>query len=360
MGLLRFVYILSAEVSFYRQVLRGVMTYARRDPDIAVEVVHLRNGPLESEVLRPFDGVISSHPLVDDQMPIPAITVSNNLASPHGPAVVSDDRAIGQILAQHFAGRGHRRLAYCGGTDLYCRQRAEGFVEAAQKLGIGPVTQFDPRDAIQVLSTLTFPIGVMCSNDGVGAVLARACHKLGLEVPGDVAIAGVDDDDLHAEATNPPLSTVVQRTDRIGALAAELLKRRIGGEPIAPITLVPPGPLIIRESSERFSTSDPLVRRALAIMEKRLTEQVNIDSILLELGVSRRSLETAFRGAFGCSPAKFLANRRIERAKELLAGSDLTNSRIAELSGFGTAVRFNQAFRHAANQTPGAYRRQFR
>jgi DNA-binding LacI/PurR family transcriptional regulator len=75
------------------------------------------------------------------------------------------------------------------------------------------------------LRALPKPVGVFVPNDDWGIQLAQACRQLELLVPEDVALLGVDDDDLYCELTRPRLSSIVLPAEPIGYEAAALLDR---------------------------------------------------------------------------------------------------------------------------------------
>ncbi|HTZ70700.1 MAG TPA: AraC family transcriptional regulator [Acetobacteraceae bacterium] len=77
------------------------------------------------------------------------------------------------------------------------------------------------------------------------------------------------------------------------------------------------------------------------------------------VGLSERQLARAFRAARGCSIGSYIANARIERAKEMLAFSKCVKS-VAHDLGFASDANFNASFRRITGETPGAYRMRVR
>jgi LacI family transcriptional regulator len=203
------------------------------------------------------------------------------------------------------------------------------------------------------------PLGLMTANDDWGSQATALCHRIGRRVPDDIAVVGVDDDDLvGGEMANPPLSSVAHLTDRIGQTGAEMLIRLIHGLPVPAVTLVPAGPLIARQSSQSVAVDDELVVLAIRTMELQLAKAINIDELLRTLNVSRRALELRFRHALGRTPGAELQRLRIERAKLLLSTTRQPIAEVSRLSGFTNATRLNDAFRRHVGTTPSAYRKQ--
>src|SRR5262249_25488052 len=100
--------------------------------------------------------------------------------------------------------------------------------------------------AARWIKKLPKPLGVLAGNDPRGIQLLDACRRTGVAVPEEVAVVGVDNDELVCELAYPPLSSVIPDAFRIGYEAAALLKGLMEGEP-APSAMrtVPPQGLAI-------------------------------------------------------------------------------------------------------------------
>src|SRR5690606_5412521 len=83
----------------------------------------------------------------------------------------------------------------------------------------------DEEDVAQWVASLPKPIGIMACNDIRGQQVLNACRAIGVHVPDEVAVVGVDNDVLLCELCDPPLSSVMPDTHRIGYEAAALLDR---------------------------------------------------------------------------------------------------------------------------------------
>ena len=366
---MRFAYVPDGQSTYYRRVLRGVARFARSRDDVEVQAEHLTSlGAYYALDRVGYDGVIlgsfSERSEEVGRLRTPAISVSNTYPGLRFPQVVTDDREVGRLVAQHLLSKGYRHFAYWGTEFIWGQQRWEGFsstIIAARGEECAPArTTTRGRTAIRRwLRRLPLPLGLMTANDMMGADAIEACHRLGLRVPEDIAVVGVDDDDFFSELTKPPLSSVAQQSERIGYLAAELLARLVLGETIPDSTIIPPGPLMARQSSHGIVTTDTLVAQAALFMAQNLTRGANIASVTEAFHVSRRSLELRFEAALGRTPGQELVRLRIDRARDLLATTNLPLKQVALLSGFSGPVRMNQVFRQSLNQTPLAYRRAF-
>ncbi len=209
------------------------------------------------------------------------------------------------------------------------------------------------------IRALPHPVALFACNDTAGLKVAAACRNAGLSVPRDVAILGVDNEDILCELCVPPLSSVMLDCEQIGYRAAELLARMLerSGSPGASPQLIAPREVVERSSTHVLPSADPLVEKAVAFIRSMAGKPLRVAGLLKSIPASRRSLEIRFRRALGRSVHDEIVRVRIERARELLRTTTLTVAAIAASSGFGNPQRFHEAFRRAAGMTPGAYRR---
>jgi len=106
-----------------------------------------------------------------------------------------------------------------------------------------------------------------------------------------------------------------------------------------------------------LSTQDPLVRRALSLMQEMMETPPSVARLATRLGVSRRKLERHFSEALGMTPLKASRAVRLAKAKQLLADPDRSVTRVAEETGFCDASHLVRAFRETEGVTPDAWRR---
>ncbi len=110
--------------------------------------------------------------------------------------------------------------------------------------------------------SLPKPVGVLACNDFRAQQVLNACRDIGLLVPDEVAVVGVDNDDIVCDLAEPPLTSVAPDTRRIGYEAAALLERMMRGEPPpAKTILVPPLSLVARRSSDALAIGDRQIAR---------------------------------------------------------------------------------------------------
>jgi len=205
---------------------------------------------------------------------IPVVVCNRDFGLPVD-TVIADNVASGYQATQHLIQSGHRRIGCIAGPrQLYVSvQRVEGYRQALQaqdlpwpvpltcpggqcqgslsKEGLIVHRDFGCRggyDAMYHLLALDLPpTAVLACNDmmAMGAICAASKQKL--DIPGDIAIVGCDDIALAA-FTNPSLTTVVQPKREMGALAVQMLLRRIADPDKPPERHVLPVTLTVRDS----------------------------------------------------------------------------------------------------------------
>ncbi|MFA4945610.1 MAG: substrate-binding domain-containing protein [Lentisphaeria bacterium] len=363
---MRIAYVVDPDVTYFRRVLKGVAQFAGTRGDLELVVEQVRTPERFAAVDRAgYDGLVLgtnadwTEPAL--RLHTPAVNVSNTNPGPRFPRVVTDDGEVGRMVARHLLAKGFRHFAFWGDERyLFARQRGDGFAEAiTAALGRDQAPAWTSRGGRRWLRRMPRPLGLMATHDDTGSEAIRNCHDLGLRVPEDVAVVGVGDDDLYSELTRPPLSSVALPTERIGYLAVECLLRLVAGEEIPAVTLVPPGPLLARQSSRTVATEDELVARAVRFLEENLERGGNVAAAARALGASRKTLELRFREKLGQSPGQELLRLKVERAQSLLATTGLPLKAVAARAGFGTAVRLGRVLQRRTGQTPLEYRRGF-
>jgi LacI family transcriptional regulator len=267
----------------------------------------------------------------------------------------TDCAAIARMVADHFVDRGLHHFAYCGFDGYgWSSHREEVF---SQYLN-GLERWEDEQPALREwLRTLRKPVGLMACNDVCGRKVLEACAAIGLRVPEDIAVVGVDNDEMLCELSSPPLSSVVLDLERAGYEAATLLHRMMRGESIPDSRImVAPSFIAIRQSSDVVAPKDPYVAVALRFVKDHAGKAISVSDVSREVGVSRRTLERRFYGALGRSIASEITRSKLERAKRILRETNLPSHRVAAAAGFGSVKTFNRVFRYSEGMPPNHFR----
>lgn len=306
------------------------------------------------------------------RLPLVAVTLSSDAPGAGLPAVLSDDEAVGRLGAEHFLERGFRSLGFCGAPAVpWDAARWRGFAERAAALGaeaslFRSVHSSDPAASRRLgrrlsgwLAAAPKPFAVLGADDTYAFQVLEAAQRLGLRVPQEVAVLGVDNNLLVCSSTQPPLSSIEQDAFQAGYRAAQMMEDLLNGAapPRAPLLVAPRG-VQVRASSDVFAVADPVVEAAVAFIGERLAQPLGVEAIAAAAGVSRRTLEVRFSARLGTTLNRFLRQRRLERAKALLLDPNLSVQEVARLSGYPSPSHFCAQFREATAATPAVWRQQ--
>jgi LacI family transcriptional regulator len=198
----------------------------------------------------------------------------------------------------------------------------------------------------------------LACNDTVGVKITAACQQVGIDIPNQLAVVGVDNEDVLCELANPTLSSVPCNCERMGYEAAKLLDRAMSGRlrgPGEPIR-VPPLPIILRGSTEVLAVDDELVARAVRFIRSNMDLSMNVSDVLRAVPSSRRSLETRFRKMMGRTIHDEIRQVRLEHACHLLRTTDLPIAKVALTSGFNSHQRFHSVFCEHLKMLPSEFR----
>jgi LacI family transcriptional regulator len=201
----------------------------------------------------------------------------------------------------------------------------------------------------------------MACNDDRGREVLEACRSSGIRVPEEIAVVGVDNDELLCELADPPLSSVVLNAEGVGYRAAALLDRMMRRRWRKPRRLVAePLYVVTRRSTDMVAIADPEVAAALGFIHDHAAEPIGVEDVVRHLAISRRNIEIRFQKCVGRTLHAELQRVRLERARRFLVETDIPIPKVAESVGYRTASYFIQVFRAEHNMTPAKYRRHLR
>lgn len=310
------------------------------------------------------------------RLPVIAIDLSDEQLARDNPLskiseIRADSHQAGRLAAEHFLERGFRNFAFCGYKGrIWSRQRQEGFCERLDEAGFA-CNVYEPKPSRRTISwkweqpmvaawlkSLPNPVAIMACSDIRGRQVSEASRGQGLSVPDDVAIVGVDDDQLICNLTNPPLSSVAFNLNQAGYRAAELLDGLMSGRVRRPQRIMVEALWVVaRRSSDVIATDDRHVSVALRFIRDHARESINVADVVEQAGPSRRGLEIRFRSILGRSIRDEIQRVRLTYAKQLLLDTNLPTQRIATLVGFSSLQYLSNVFRREAGMTLAQFRR---
>ncbi|HEY3320987.1 MAG TPA: XylR family transcriptional regulator [Planctomycetota bacterium] len=375
----RIALLLGQDLAYCRGVMLGAQNFALEKAEWV-----FRDAPPEDGTLEPLrewkpHGIIA-HLFSEEvaralaRLRIPVINVTSTLAWWTGPLVEVDHLKVGQLAAEHFLARGFRSFGYFGSAWTgFSRQREQGFRERVQQEGFqvsSCYADYLPRAPLSAswrgvdrtiarwLEGLPKPVAVFASNDIPARDLADTCRQLALRIPEQVALLGVDNDELECRLTYPPLSSVENPAQRIGYEAARLLDALMNGRKPASVHIsVPPARVVTRQSSDTLAIEDDDVSRTLTYIRAHAhADGLSVQTVADVAAVSRRMLERKFRSLLGRTVLQEIRRVKIERVQQLLLETALPMPEIARRSGFSSPQRMAVVFAQITGEAPTDYR----
>jgi LacI family transcriptional regulator len=371
--------IIETSNAYARGLLDGIITYQREHELWSIYVAEQERGAQPPEWLKMWkgDGIIArietdSIANAIRRTKLPTVDVSAARLVKNIPWVETDDQQIAELAARHLIDRGFRTLAYCGEPQFnWSKWREASFRSFADSAGCQHFTfegksQHDKdyswnrerKRLVSWIKSLPKPIGVMACYDFKGQQILDVCRDLGVAVPEQVAVIGVDNDVRLCRLCTPPLSSVIPDTHRAGYEAAKLLDRMMRGEAVGnEATLIPPLGIAERQSTDVYALDDPDVVAAMRFIRERACDGITVADVLRVVPLSRRQLEQRFVKLVRRSPYAEISRIRMERACRLLRETSLPLTEIARRSGFTEALYLSRAFKKYVGVSPRTYRK---
>jgi LacI family transcriptional regulator len=381
-GMLTVVLLINPSRTYTRGLLDGIAQYARLHGPWAFyrpleyREPKFRQGLLSVlKSLKPHGIFLREPPHLEEIIELGVPTISfpyTREAIPGIANAITDHRAVGVMAAEHLLSRGLQRFAYCGFDDWWwSRRRREGFAETIEQAGFQVDTYQLPRAKskrtwskelpliAEWVKPLPKPLGLMASNDDRAELVTEACKAAGLNVPDDVAIIGVDNDQTICELCTPPVSSVSLNIRKAGYDAAALLHRMMAGKATGSQTIhIEPTHVVTRQSTDILAVDDPDVAAAMRYIRRFAKTNPGVDAVVAHTNASRRVLERRFRRTLGCSIHDRIRQVRVELATAMLTETQMPIAQIARELDFPDVAHLSRYFRQAKGLSPAQYRKQ--
>ena len=287
------------------------------------------------------------------------------------PNITGEYEKTGRMAAEHFLGKRFENFGFFGFNGVcWSDERYQGFRKTIEEAGYGEnlylydrqnITDrwyYDMSSLHQWLISLPKPIAIMACDDNQGNMLIQACQVCGLKIPFDVAIIGVDNDEILCNMSEPAMSTINCDVERGGYDTAAMVDRMVQdpsyeGEDVIIKSLN----VVERVSSSLFATNDPAVLKALRYILANIDHRISVTDILEQVPMSRRLLEQRFKQMTGLTIYNFISIHRIERFAQLLLSSNGSVSEIAARMDEFDTKSISRRFKAIKGCTPMEYRK---
>ncbi len=354
---------LSIETSrgFGRDVLTGISDFTRiHNPWYATrKPPFFRRGQYQTKqiVKIPSDivGIITRNieemPIIQKKN-IPAIFATSlvpkgRFKGDYFPRITSDHEAIVQVAIDYFLSQGFKRLAYCGFPEVsWSQKRRQCFCDYAKEKGFEANYYQEPHgrhgwgDEIAAIADwmtrLPKHIAIMACCDDRAEDLIEAAKLADIKIPEEVAILGVDNDNLICNLSNPTLSSVVMNTVKVGYDVAELLYKLIKGQEkmCGQKLIVSPLHVEVRQSTDILAVDDHDIALALSFIREKAKDPIGVQDVVAATTLSRRVLESRFRKVLSRSILHEIRRVRLEIICRMLMETNRPIKTIAVSMGF--------------------------
>jgi len=291
------------------------------------------------------------------------------------PSLEFDPADIAAQARDHFFERGLHHFAFFpDDANPPVRIRQNAYVKAMASEGHdvhiipAPASQTHEQDWQQSaqqlgehLKRLPKPLGILCFSDEWGLKVLEACQRVGLSVPEDVAVLGINNNTLVCESLSTPLSSVMLDMEAWAYEACRMLDAVMDGKP-APkgLTPFPTGGVVTRRSTDVVATDHPEVAKAVKFIAESYHKPIGVDDVVEATRMTRPGLKRAFSRHLRRSIREEIQRVRVRHIKRLLTETDYTLETIAKEVGLAGARQLHQTFDRVETLTPRQYRLQHR
>ena len=369
---------------YSRNLLKGIVRYSKEVGNWSFQRMPLyyrmlygENGVVEWAKKWQADAIIAQLTDVNiellNDLNIPIIVQNYRDRNKAVSNLTGDYFNTGVMAAKFFLNRGYRNFAFYGFKGaILSRERADGYSHEIEKQGYKlAVLENDNKDKEEWsynhtvlghwLQSLPKPVALFACDDHFALQISETCNVYNINVPDDIAILGVDNDDLLCNISDPPLSSIVLDVENGGYNAGKLLHQLITKEITEPFNIVV-NPLIIerRKSTEKYAVSDKNIRTILNYIEKNYANHLSVEELVKQVPLSRRVLEKKFKEETGESLYQYIQNYRIDQFTRLLITTDYSLFEAALQSGFENYKNVSRIFRKYKSLSPAEYRKRYK
>ena len=293
---------------------------------------------------------------------IPVVYLDQNPAhhSRKFPCILHDSAATARLGAEALLNLGYQSYGFAGQahSHFWIQERADAFRHAVSKVN-ARFSEYKGGDLGKWLAALPKPCGILAANDYVAQLVHHAAQTLGLKIPDDVALVGIDNDELYCEALQPGITSVQPDFEEAGYRLASMLAREIENPAIGPIVeMYGPKRIVRRGSTRLIAGQDIRVRHALEfIRQNACVQSLGINDVLSVMNCSRRLATLRFRESVGHSILDEIHEVRFAKACDMLKDTNKPISVIVAECGYASESFFKKHFAQRTGMTMRAWRK---
>lgn len=364
---------------YSRDILKGI--YAFNNAVSHWEIVYepayfLKNAPKRNnldiiQALKPDGCILEFAENIPEleKMNIPIVQVTSAGLYKNIPRVVGDYESDAKMAANYFSRKGFKNIAFFGIDGLiWSKDRQAGLERCATDLGVGFYSFLLKGDEADVLShnfdelilwlkQLPKPIGILCCNDDFGQILVNCCSLAGLKVPHEIAVLGIDNDELICNICYPNLSSIARNHQNTANSICDMLHEMMNGiEHKGDVIVTEALEVVERNSTDTIATADKDVSEAIAYISRNLHKAIDVNAVAENSRLSVKVLNRKFKSATLNTIYEEIQHRKLSRFKELLIANKSVKEIAFELA-FQDSSHVSRWFANLEGVTPTEWKK---
>lgn len=319
------------------------------------------------------------------RLDIPVIAVYSLQDMYSLPFISANSELVAKMACEYFIKKRFKNFAFFGITQArWSQERMEYFVKYVSRAGYEvnvfkeeqiPITNdFVPftnlwinktlntgqERLVQWLKELPQPTAIFASCDILACHLSNIAKEVGLNIPDEISLLGVNNDQAICNICDPPLSSIALNFKKAGYNAARLLNKIISGQQKMQGQWIEIQPTHVesRISTDLFAIEDQDIVQVLKYIRQNSNKPLQVEDVANYICISKRSLQLKFRKALGRSIHDEIVQAHFDIAKAMLIDTNLSVDEIAAGSGFLYTSNMRRAFKQIAGMLPQKYRQQ--
>ncbi len=287
------------------------------------------------------------------------------------PNITGGYKQTGEMAADYFIRKGFTNFAFYGHANIvWSRERLVGFRDRLTCFGYD-VHYFDgmendaerrwyykPSSLSKWLDDLPKPVALFACDDNLGQHITAVSKLCKVRIPEDIAVLGVDNDELICSLSDPPLSSIALNVEKGGYEAAQAMERMIlNNVTRAENIYVEPLHIITRLSTDIYATEDERIAICLRFIHNNIDNKLQVPDILSQVPMSRRVFEKRFQEITGQSIYKYISALRMEKFAENIINTKQSINEIAHRMGFDDGKNISRRFKDFYSCSPNEYRK---
>lgn len=381
--MIKVLVLIDSATEFSRRFLTGLIRYANENGSWIFyrlpsyyKALYGENGIVERIKEWEIDAVIAQweYEGVDflDQLDIPVFLQSYKNISGQFSRISGDYIGVGVMAAQFFAKRHFKNFAFYGNKNFFwSKARAEGYRQEVERIK-GNYYYFESeildsmqwsRSHIELdnwLQALPKPVALLACDDNFALQVSEMCKVNNINIPDELSLLGVDNDELICNLSHPSISSIVTDDENGGYQTGRMLQKLIISKDNIPFNInIDPVRIEQRQSTEKYNISDNYIRTIINYINENIRLNISVDELTTLVPLSRRNLEKKFKEATGIPVYQFILDKKLDLISTELLTTDKDLLDIAIGIGFNDVRNVYRIFKKNTGYTPISFRKKF-